>query len=90
MGMVERKICVVSTRTRTYQAQRTLRHLHALDGLVIHGAGALLDELVSLEADIEDLGALDGKLDELLHRRIDDVCRGLYHVTASESAHVAR
>ena len=78
------KICAVSVRTRTYQTRRTLRHLHALDGLVVHGTRALLDELVSLETDVEDLGALDAELDELLHRRIDDISRGLRHTITSE------
>lgn len=67
---------------RTYQTRRTLWHLHTLDGFVVYRTCALLDELVSLETDVEDLGALDAKLDELLHRRIHDICRGLRHAIA--------
>ena len=52
---------------------RTLRDLYALDRLVMYRASALLDELVALNADVEDLRALHAKVDELLHRRIDDV-----------------
>lgn len=58
--------------------QRTLGDLGAFKDFVVNGTSALLDELVALNADVEDLGALDAKLDELLHRGIDDVGRGLH------------
>ena len=57
--------------------KRTLGDLRAFKDFVVDGTGALLDELVALNADVEDLGALDAKLDELLHRRIDNISRGL-------------
>ena len=74
---VKMKIAQISACTRRYRGARTLGDLDALDGFVVHSASALLDELVALEADVEDLGALDRELDELLHRGTDDVRRGL-------------
>ena len=52
---------------------RTFRYFHALYSFVVDCAGSLLDELVSLDAEVEDLRALNGKLDELFHRSMDNV-----------------
>ena len=57
---------------------RTLLDLDTLDRLVVHRAGALLDELVALNADVEDLRALRAEPNELFHRNMDDI-RGSLH-----------
>ena len=56
---------------------RTFRHFHALHSFVVDCAGSLLDELVSLNANVKNLRALYGELDELFDRRIDDICSSL-------------
>ena len=60
------------------KAGRTLADLHALDGLVVHRAGALLDELVALDAQVEHLRAVHGEADELLHHIVHDFRRSLF------------
>ena len=59
-------------------ARRTLADLDALDWLVVHRAGALLDELVALDAEVVDLRALDGERDELLQHVVHDLRCGLF------------
>lgn len=56
---------------------RTFRDLHALDCFIVDCASALLDEFVSLAADVKNLRVRDAKIDELLHRSIDDICSSL-------------
>ena len=46
-------------------------------GLVVKGLDALLDELVTLLAELEDVGALDRLGDELLDDLFDDASGGL-------------
>jgi hypothetical protein len=58
----------------------TLSHLDALHGLIVDRAGALLEELVSLDAQVKHLCAIDRQLDDLLHHNIDDVRRSLVFV----------
>jgi hypothetical protein len=58
--------------------RRTLVHFDALDSFVVHCSGASLDELVALDADIDNLCSFDGELDELLHDIVDDVRSGLW------------
>lgn len=48
----------------------------ALD-LVVERLDALLDQLVALEAELEDVGALGRLLDQLLDDAVDDTGRGL-------------
>lgn len=52
---------------------RTFGDFDPFDGLVVDGSGALLDELVALDAEVEDLGTLDRHLDELLHDIMHDI-----------------
>lgn len=56
----------------------TLWDLDTLHGLVIDGARSLLEELVSLHADVKNLRVRDAKLDQLFHRRMDDICSDLH------------
>jgi len=56
---------------------RTFGHFDTLDRLVIHGASTLFDELVALDAKIEDARALYDQLDEPFHRDVDDISRSL-------------
>ena len=57
--------------------RRTLADLHALDGLVVHRAGARLDELVALDAQVEHLRALYSERHKLLQHIVHNVGRGL-------------
>lgn len=61
------------------RAGLTLRDPHALDRLAVHRAGARLEKLVALEAEIDHLRALDTQLDELFRDLVDDVGRRLEH-----------
>lgn len=56
---------------------RTLGNFDTLHGFVIYRRGTLLDELVSLNADIKDLGTLHGKVHKLLYDIVHNVCSGL-------------
>lgn len=72
-----RKSRKVSVQATLLVVRRTLGDLHTLHDLVIDTTSALFDELVSLDADVEDLGAFDAELDELLDRSIDNISCGL-------------
>ena len=67
------------------EVTRTLRRTDALHGLVVHATEPGLNELVTLEAQIQDLGALDGQLDELLLHLVHDIRRGLHIVVSAGS-----
>ena len=56
---------------------RTFADFDALHGLVVHRAGAGLEQLVALDAQIVHLRALDAERDELLHHVVHDFRRGL-------------
>ena len=56
---------------------RTFGDFDSFDGLVVYGPGALLDELVALDAEIEYICTLHGQLNKPFHRDIDDVGRSL-------------
>jgi hypothetical protein len=56
---------------------RTFGDFDTLDRFVVHHAGALFDELVALDTEIEDIGALHSQVDEPFHRDVDDVSRSL-------------
>lgn len=64
---------------------RTLRCANALHGLVVHATETSLNELVTLEAQIQDLGTLDGQLNELLLHLVHDIRRGLHIVVSAGS-----
>lgn len=51
----------------------TLANSHTLHGLVIHGAGTLLEEFVPLDANVEHLRALNAESHKFFHDHIDDV-----------------
>lgn len=57
--------------------RRTFADLDTLYRLVIYRSCALLDQFVSFGANVDDLRALDGELNELFHHIVDDVSRGL-------------
>ena len=59
--------------------------LDALDGFVEDGAGALLEEAVAEEAELEHGGALDALLDELLGHAVDYLCCCLFVRVSSYS-----
>ena len=61
---------------------RTFRYFHALYSFVVDCAGSLLDELVSLDANVKNLRALYRELDELFDRRINDICSSLWKCQA--------
>ncbi len=63
-----------SWRRRT---ARTFGDFDPFDGLVVHRAGALFDELVAFDTEIEDICALHAELDEPFHRDVDNVGRSL-------------
>ena len=55
----------------------TLVHFNALNGFIVHRRGAGLDELVALDAQIDNLCTLNRQLDELLHHIVHDLRCGL-------------
>ena len=58
-------------------AARTFGDFDAFDGLVVHCAGALFNELVAFDTEIEDICVLHAELDEPFRRNIDNVGRSL-------------
>ena len=67
----------MSTDKRIDGHLRTFGYFYALDGLVVHGGGALLDELVAFDAKIKNFSALSALCDERLHDTVDNLCRSL-------------
>ena len=51
----------------------TFRDLNALYRFIPYGPGTLLDELVSLETDVENFSALYAQRKDLLHGGVDNV-----------------
>lgn len=58
--------------------RRTFGNLLALHVLVVYSRCALLEELVSLDAQIDDLRALHARLDQFFHDRVSDIGGDLY------------
>jgi len=58
--------------------KRTFCHSGSFDGFVINCTSALLNELVTLGAEIDHFCALHAKLDELLRDLMNDVCGCLW------------
>ena len=61
--------------------ERTLRDLNTLYTLVVHGSSALLDELVSLNTNVEHFRVWNTKPNELFECCIDNICSGLKPVS---------
>lgn len=57
--------------------RRAFADLYALYRLVIYRSCSFFDQFVSFGANVDDLRALDGELNELFHHIVDDVSRSL-------------
>jgi hypothetical protein len=55
----------------------TLWDFDTLHGLVVDSAGSLLDELVSLDANVDNLRVRNAEFDKLFHRRVFNICGDL-------------
>jgi len=57
--------------------QCTFRHPDSFDGFVVNCTSALLDELITLDAEIDNFCSLHAELNELFRDLMDDVRSGL-------------
>lgn len=62
---------------RLREETHTLGDFRTLHGFIVDGAGALLDEFIALNAEVDHFDTLDAKLNELFRDLMDDVCSGL-------------